>query len=124
MSKDRLVHVGTSGWNYKHWKEKFYPKEIPQTKWFNYYITKFDTVELNTSFYHLPKKETFTKWNENSPDNFYYAVKASRYITHLKRLKDVKESVDLFLDHAINLKDKLGPILFQLPPGLKYNKEV
>lgn len=117
------IYIGTSGWNYKHWKGRFYPDDLPVKSWFKFYIEKFDTVELNTSFYHLPKKETFVKWYKDAPGKFIYAVKASRYITHQKKLNEPDEPVDTFIKHAEGLKEKLGPILFQLPPGWKYNEE-
>jgi uncharacterized protein YecE (DUF72 family) len=113
--------IGTSGWNYKHWIGKFYPEDLSVKEWFNYYKDRFSTVELNTSFYHLPKRNTFEKWRINSPDNFIYSVKASRYITHVKKMIEPEEPVKKFFESAEALKEKTGPILFQLPPGWKYN---
>ena len=123
MSKNNSIHIGTSGWNYKHWIGNFYPEDIPQKDWFNFYSKQFKTVELNSSFYHLPKPETFEKRKEQTPDDFIFSVKASRYITHIKKLNDAKESVDKFIDNAKNLNEKLGPILFQLPPNFNLNLE-
>jgi uncharacterized protein YecE (DUF72 family) len=115
------IYIGTSGWLYDHWRGIFYPEEVSKTRWFDYYAEHFDTVELNVSFYRLPKKETFIGWWEKSPKNFLFAVKASRFITHVKRLKDCREPWKLFISHAKGLKEKLGPVLFQLPPNLKVN---
>jgi uncharacterized protein YecE (DUF72 family) len=123
MKKKGKAIIGTSGWNYGHWSGKFYPEDLPKTKWFPYYYAKFNTVELNTSFYHLPKKTTFEKWYNESPEGFIFSIKASRYITHVKKLNDPEEPVNKFFSNAEGIKDKAGVILFQLPPGLKYNKE-
>lgn len=117
------IRIGTSGWQYKHWRGTFYPEELKQREHFPYYAKIFDTVELNNPFYHLPDHETFKKWKENSPDNFVYAVKASRYITHMKKLKDTQDAVALFLKNSHGLGKKRGPILFQLPPGWALNAE-
>lgn len=117
------VYIGTSGWQYKHWVGTFYPEGMPQGKQFAHYSSVFDTVELNNPFYRLPARETFAKWKNNSPKKFLFAVKANRYITHMKKLNDVEESVDTFLRNASALNGKLGPILFQLPPGWKVNAE-
>ena len=82
------IRIGCSGWNYKHWRELFYPKAVPVRSWFDFYAEHFDTVEINNSFYRLPSPETFEKWREQAPRGFVYAVKASRFLTHIKRLKD------------------------------------
>jgi uncharacterized protein YecE (DUF72 family) len=123
MGNRGKVVIGTSGWNYGHWKGKFYPDDIPKTKWFHYYYERFNTVELNTTFYHLPKKTTFEKWYSESPPDFIFSIKASRYITHIKKLIEPEEPVKRFFENAAGIKDKAGVILFQLPPGLKYNEE-
>jgi len=115
------IHIGTSGWSYKHWRGTFYPKGLKIKDEFEYYLKHFNTVEINNSFYRLPKKETFAAWRESVPSNFVYVVKASRYITHMKKLHDPKQSTALFFDHVALLEEKLGPILFQLPPFLKAN---
>lgn len=122
MTKGR-TWIGTSGWLYKHWKGPFYPEDIPQKNHFSFFATHFKTVELNNPFYRLPSPETFNGWREKAPEDFLYAVKASRYITHIKRLKDPEESVELLLKNASELKEKLGPILFQLPPSMKFDEE-
>lgn len=117
------VRVGTSGWSYEHWRGPFYPKDLPQPKWLDFYCTQFDTVELNNPFYRLPKKETFEKWRRTAPEKFVYAVKASRYITHVKKLLDVGQPVQTMLDNYAGLGEKLGPILFQFPPSWSQNLE-
>jgi uncharacterized protein YecE (DUF72 family) len=123
MEKKARIHIGTSGWHYKHWIGTFYPEATKDHEQLPYYLEFFKTVELNNSFYHLPSSETFTNWAKAVPSDFIFAVKASRYITHNKKLKDPEQSLALFLDHAKHLKKKLGPILFQLPPGWKVNEE-
>lgn len=116
MSKKGKLYIGTSGYSYKHWRGVFYPEDLPSSKWLEYYIDYFSTVELNNTFYRLPKKEVFVSWKKRVPADFIYAVKASRFITHIKKLRDPKPPVKLFLGRAKLLKRKLGPILFQLPP--------
>jgi uncharacterized protein YecE (DUF72 family) len=114
------AYVGTSGWNYKHWwNGEFYPEELRPTQWLSYFAREFDTVEINSSFYRLPGKETFEAWRTQVPSGFVFAVKASRYLTHIKRLKDPREPLELFFSRAKHLRQYLGPVLFQLPPQLK-----
>jgi uncharacterized protein YecE (DUF72 family) len=108
--------IGTSGWVYRHWHGIFYPQDLRQPDWYQYYASHFDTVEINYSFYRLPSKSAFEKWRQQAPKGFVYAVKANRYLTHMKRLKDVADPLERFLSHASLLEDKLGPILWQLPP--------
>lgn len=115
------IYIGTSGWSYKHWKGNFYPQDIKDSDEFSYYQKYFQTVEINNSFYHLPLESTFTQWRKTSPKNFLFSVKASRYITHMKKLKTDNEGLATFLKRASKLKEKLGPVLFQLPPGWKLN---
>lgn len=110
--------IGTSGWQYAHWKERFYPKGVPQRCWLEYYAERFDTVELNNAFYRLPERSTFEQWRERTPPGFRVAVKASRYLTHIKRLKDPSEPVGRLMERAAGLGDRLGPVLVQLPPNL------
>ena len=117
------IRIGCSGWQYRHWREIFYPPKTPQRLWFVHYSGTFGTVELNTSFYHLPKPETFAKWRDQAPPGFRYAVKAPRYITHMKKLKDCAEPVEEFLTRARNLCHALGPILYQLPPRWECDTE-
>jgi len=112
--------IGTSGWNYDHWVNEFYPEDISKKNWLQFYVEKgFKTVELNSPFYHLPKNSTYVKWHDSVPKDFIYSVKASRYITHIKKLHEAQESVEKLFDGAKELKEKLGPFLFQLPPGRK-----
>ena len=118
------IHIGTSGWTYDHWSGVFYPKDCPKTKWLEFYTEHYGTVELNASFYRLPKPQTFENWRKRTPDNFLWAVKASRYITHIKRVKDVEEPLERFYGSVALLKEKLGPILFQLPPSLSFDEAV
>lgn len=117
------IRIGTSGWHYKHWTGTFYPEGTTPARQFAYYSKYFDTVEINNSFYHLPAKGTYEKWRVNSPDNFLFSVKGSRYITHMKKLREPEEPLSTFLAHASLLDEKLGPVLFQLPLGWKVNDE-
>ncbi len=110
--------VGTSGWYYDDWKGRFYPEKLPRAKWLEFYARHFTTVELNNTFYRLPSEEAFTKWYDSSPPGFAFAVKVSRFITHIKRLKNCDEALGNFMSRTTLLKDKLGPRLYQLPPGL------
>jgi uncharacterized protein YecE (DUF72 family) len=121
--KKGKIYVGTSGWLYKHWRDTFYPKGIKQKEEFEYYSLFFNTVELNNPFYRLPSRETFECWRKNSRPDFLYIVKASRYITHMKKLNETEDALQLFLNNCDGLEEKLGPILFQLPPGWKFNIE-
>ena len=109
--------VGTSGWNYPHWRGRFYPNELPQRVWLAYYARHFPTVEINTTFYHLPASRTFVQWSKAVTGSFTFAVKASRYITHVKRLRLSRGQVRRLLVRARGLVRRLGPILFQLPPN-------
>jgi len=120
LSKKRCqIRVGTSGWHYAHWQGLLYPRDLPKTKWLSFYSEHFDTVEINNTFYRLPQAGTFEGWSSQVPANFLFALKASRYITHIKRLLDSNDSVDLFLERAEPLGRQLGPILFQLPPSFR-----
>jgi len=116
-------YIGTSGWNYKNWKSDFYPKDLKQSEWLGFYQEHFNTVEVNNSFYQLPSEKTLNSWKETVNDSFQFAVKASRYTTHNKKLKDPRESTDQFFSAVDHLGDRLGPILFQLPPNWRYNGE-
>jgi uncharacterized protein YecE (DUF72 family) len=115
----RRVHVGTSGWQYRDWRGAFYPRDLPQRDWLPYFAHRFGTVEVNNSFYRLPERATFERWREQTPPGFIVTVKASRFITHLKRLKDPQDPVALFWERATGLGDRLGPVLFQLPPRFR-----
>ena len=115
MNGSIQIHIGTSGWSYPHWSQTFYPKRLPQGSWLKFYAERFDTVEINNTFYRLPEIETFEKWCQQAPENFVFSIKASRYITHYKKLKNTKDSLSIFLSRIEYLGEKLGPILFQLP---------
>lgn len=117
------LSVGTSGWIYSHWDGIFYPEKLPSKKKLKYYSQHFKTTEINYSFYHLPKPSTYQNWYSQTPESFVFAVKASRFITHIKRLKSVKEAWKQFLGNALNLKEKLGPILFQFPSSFQATPE-
>lgn len=117
------VIIGTSGWQYRHWKGRFYPDRLPQRLWLEHYTERFATVELNNSFYRLPPLEAFEHWRDTTPPGFVVAVKASRYLTHIKRLKDPAEPVERLMAHAAGLGDRLGPVLLQLPPNLQVAPE-
>jgi len=112
-------YIGTSGWHYEDWRGLFYPADLPKSKWLEFYARHFPTVELNSSFYRLPSERAFVNWREASPQGFIFAVKVSRFITHIKRLKDVQEPLQNFFKRADLLKAKLGPLLYQLPPNMK-----
>jgi len=111
--------IGTSGYQYDHWVGVLYPDDLPKKQWFARYAEHFDTVEINNTFYHLPKATTFDAWRERAPSDFCYVLKFSRYATHLKHLKDPQDSIELFLERAERLGEELGPLLVQLPPRWK-----
>jgi uncharacterized protein YecE (DUF72 family) len=111
-----MILVGTSGWQYRDWRGRFYPEGLPQRRWLPYFSERFPIVEVNNTFYMLPKEETFVRWREESADGFLFVVKASRFITHIRRLRDCREPVKLFWGRCRRLGAKLGPVLFQLPP--------
>ncbi len=115
------IRIGTSGWHYKHWRGPLYEDRCPASRMLDCYIRHFDTVEINNSFYKLPAEETFAGWRDATPPGFCFAVKASRFITHNKKLKDPENALENFLPRAEVLGDKLGPILFQLPPLWRVN---
>lgn len=111
--------IGTSGFQYRHWRETFYPRGVAQAKWLEYYAARFATVESNVAFYRLPEAATFAAWAERTPDDFVMAVKASRYLTHILRLTEPEEPVQMLVERAGRLGRKLGPILIQLPPSMR-----
>jgi uncharacterized protein YecE (DUF72 family) len=117
------IRIGASGWHYKHWRGPFYPPDLPASQMLAFYLERFDTVEINNSFYRLPKEETFTAWHDATPPDFRFAVKGSRFITHNKKLKDPQPSLDMLMPRVARLGPKLGPILFQLPPLWTVNLE-
>lgn len=117
------LFIGTSGWSYSHWRGIFYPQELPSAKRLSFYGENFDTAEVNYSFYHLPRASTYENWYRQTPERFVFALKASRVITHVKRLKDVREYWNTFIDGALMLKEKLGPILLQFPSSFRASPE-
>jgi len=122
--KSKLIrlNIGTSGWSYMHWKGIFYSENIKPAQFLEYYFTRFACVELNSCFYHLPRKTTVTGWMERTPKTFKFCPKLSRFITHQKRLENVEEALKRYFDLFDEMKQRLGPILIQLPPGLKFDK--
>ena len=117
------IFIGTSGWVYSHWEGIFYPKELGLKDKLKYFSKHFKTVEVNYSFYRLPRPTTYQNWYSQTPGDFLFAIKVSRFITHIKRLKGVKDAWKIFIKNTLNLKEKLGPILFQFPPNLKATEE-
>ena len=121
--KKGKIHIGTSGWHYKHWKGTFYPENIKEADQFAEYRKHFSTVEINNSFYKLPTLQTFKTWRKTTPSNFVFAVKGSRFISHMKKLNLDKEGVKKFFSSIRGLGEKIGVILFQLPPKWKVNAD-
>lgn len=117
------LYIGTSGWSYRDWAGAFYPSGLPQRSWLPYYAQHFSTVELNSPFYRLPPRKTFAGWRDKVPPGFLFAVKASRFITHVKRLEDAAEPLGRLFEAVEGLGEKRGPILFQLPPKMKVDVE-
>ncbi|HEV7921490.1 MAG TPA: DUF72 domain-containing protein [Thermoanaerobaculia bacterium] len=117
------IRIGTSGWHYKHWVGRYYPEKTKSAEMLPHYLRDFDTVELNNTFYQLPKEESFDAWRDSTPPDFLFAVKGSRFLTHMIKLKDAERGLSNFLPRAERLGDKLGPILWQLPPHWKVNVE-
>jgi uncharacterized protein YecE (DUF72 family) len=117
------VRIGCSGWQYKHWRGDFYPADLPQSRWLEHYARRFETVEINNTFYRLPEAATFEAWRQRAPRRFLYAVKASRFLTHMKKLKDPEAPLELFFSRAQRLGRTFGPVLYQLPPRWPVNLE-
>ncbi|WP_027007022.1 DUF72 domain-containing protein [Conexibacter woesei] len=119
------IRIGCSGWNYRSWAGDFYPPRCPQRLWLEHYATAFDTVEINTTFYRLPRRDAVARWVEQTPDGFLFTVKASRYLTHMKRLTDMGPGVDKLWERLEPLTEstKGGPILWQLPPNFRRDDE-
>jgi uncharacterized protein YecE (DUF72 family) len=119
------VRIGCSGWNYKHWRERVYPVGLPPKRWLEHYATLFDTVEVNNTFYRLPTRSAVAGWVGGSPPGFVFTVKASRYLTHIKRLTDLGAGVERFYERIEPLvrSPKMGPVLWQLPPNFKRSDE-
>jgi uncharacterized protein YecE (DUF72 family) len=110
------VHIGTSGWHYGHWRGPFYPEKLPASRMLEFYARNFDTVELNNTFYRLPSENAVEGWSEGTPADFRFAVKGSRFLTHMKKLKDPEAGIAKFFERVDGLGRKLGPVVFQLPP--------
>ena len=117
------IRIGTSGWHYKPWIGRYYPEDIQPSAMLAHYARDFDTVEINNSFYRLPTEEAFDAWRKGTPPGFLFAVKGSRFLTHMVKLKDPERGLVNLIPRAERLKKKLGPILWQLPPGWKVNVE-
>src|SRR5579872_4871516 len=119
-----MVYVGTSGWQYRHWRRVFYPDKLPQGDWLAYFAERFRTVEVNNTFYNLPERTVFEQWRRRTPADFVMAVKMSRFLTHIKRLREPEEPVRRFMERAAGLGPKLGPVLLQLPPSLEADPDL
>ena len=117
-------YIGTSGWHYDDWRGRFYPEKLPKPQWLEYYADHFSTVELNNTFYRLPSEKAVVNWNNNVPSDFVFSVKGSRFITHVKKLRDTGEAVGSFMSRMGALQKKLGPLLYQLPPGMHRNDDI
>ena len=121
----RPVHIGCSGWNYKDWRERVYPKGVPPSRWLEHYATLFETVEVNSTFYRLPKRDAVANWVKSTPDGFVFSIMASRYLTHIKRLRELPERVPRLAERIEPLLDtpKMGPMLWQLPENFQRDDE-
>jgi uncharacterized protein YecE (DUF72 family) len=121
----KAVRIGCSGWNYDDWRERVYPAGLPASRWLEHYATLFDTVEVNATFYRLPSRDTVAAWVERTPDDFLLSLKASRYLTHVKRLRDLPDGIDRLRERIEPLLEtpKMGPLLWQLPENFKRDDE-
>jgi uncharacterized protein YecE (DUF72 family) len=117
------LRIGCSGFSYQHWRGLFYPENLGECRWLEYYSSIFSTVELNVTFYRLPRPVTFNTWYKRTPPDFGYSVKGSRFITHVKKLLNLKDPLKLFFDRALRLQEKLKVVLWQFPPSYKANRE-
>jgi uncharacterized protein YecE (DUF72 family) len=118
------IHIGTSGWSYKHWKNLYYPKDVKSADWLPFYAQTFSTTEINGSFYRLPTRETVIKWTQQVPPGFIFCPKMSRYLTHMKKLRDPEEPLERFFGIFEPMKDRMGPVLLQLPPMLPFRYDL
>lgn len=123
MKRSGAIHIGTSGFHYKHWRGEFYPEKLAASKWLDYYAQHFDTVELNNTFYRLPPESGVENWRESTPKGFCFAVKGSRFLTHMKKLNDPGPGIEKFFERVDRLGKKLGAVVFQLPPFWEVNVE-
>jgi uncharacterized protein YecE (DUF72 family) len=121
---DKKIHIGMSGWSYWDWKKIFYPEKMKSTDWLGVYAQSYNTTEINSSFYHLPKAKTISGWAAKVPENFKFCPKISRYLTHILKLKNPEEPLQLFFEVFEPIEHMLGPVLIQLPPSLKYEPAV
>jgi uncharacterized protein YecE (DUF72 family) len=119
------ARIGCSGWNYPHWRERVYPKGLPASRWLEHYAALFDTVEVNATFYRLPRREAVARWVEQTPEEFTFTIKASRYLTHLKRLTDLGSGIERFYERIepLTASSKMGPVLWQLPANFRRDDE-
>ncbi len=124
MSVKAKIFIGCSGWFYWHWVGKFYPEELKPYRWLEYYAKRFNTVEVNATFYRIPKESMLKGWLKRTPDGFKFSLKANRRITHDKKLRGIKRDLKVFYSLANMLGEKLGCILFQFPPSIKFNKKL
>jgi uncharacterized protein YecE (DUF72 family) len=122
--KRTSFNVGTSGWSYRHWSGIFYPENVKPAQYLEYYLSRFNCVELNSSFYHLPRESTVKGWKKRTPESFRFCPKLSRFIMHQKRLSDSQEALSKYFDIFQELKFRMGPVMIQLPPGLKYDRSL
>ncbi len=118
------IHIGTSGWSYKNWPDFFYPKDMKSADWLTFYATVFDATEINSSFYHLPREKTVLNWVSKVPKDFKLCPKISQYLTHIKKLQEPEEPLQRFFGVFDLIKERVGPVLVQLPPSLKFDKAV
>jgi uncharacterized protein YecE (DUF72 family) len=118
------IHIGTSGWSYKTWLGPFYPLKLPSNEYLTFYARHFDTTEINTCFYHLPRPSTIERWLQQTPDDFMFCPKMNRQVTHVQKLQGSRESLDQFFQLFEPLKDKMGPVLIQLPASLSFHLPV
>lgn len=118
-----MICIGCSGWQYRSWRGRFYPEDLPVNRWLSYYADHFNSVEINNSFYRLPEAATFERWRKATPPGFLVAVKASRFLTHLKRLREPESPLELLLGRAARLGPRLGPLLYQLPGTLTFDAD-
>lgn len=123
MIRAGAVRIGTSGWHYPHWRGPFYPEKLPASKMLEFYARHFDSVELNNTFYRLPREKGLETWLDTTPKGFLFAAKGSRYLTHMKKLKDPEPGIEKFFTRISRMGKKLGPIVFQLPPNWEANPE-
>jgi uncharacterized protein YecE (DUF72 family) len=121
MARQGDIRIGTSGWSYDHWVGPFYPEDLPRDRRLRYYAERFRSVEIDSSFYGLPRRSTLRAWRDEVPADFVFAAKASRYITHMKKLRDPRQGLDRFLKRMGALGDRLGPVVFQLPPRWRFD---